>query len=87
MVMVLTWKSAALENPLVYASTRDWSSLYGAIRSEPETAAQSSSGSHLWVEHSRCLSSACIVVGAVAVTPAKTFVSPPSESSPSPRKH
>ena len=30
------------ENPVVYASTRDWSSLYGAIRSEPETAAQSS---------------------------------------------
>ena len=26
----------------MYASTRDWSSLYGAIRSEPETAAQSS---------------------------------------------
>ena len=60
---------------MVYASTRDWSSLYGAIRSEPETAAQSSSGSHLWVEHSRCPSSACIVVGAVAATPVKTFVS------------
>ena len=32
------------ENPVVCASTRarDWSSLYGAIRSEPETAAQSS---------------------------------------------
>ena len=30
------------ENPVVYASTRDWSSLYGAIRSEPETAALSS---------------------------------------------
>ena len=30
------------ENPVVYASTRDWSCLYGAIRSEPETAAQSS---------------------------------------------
>ena len=26
------------ENPVVYASTRDWSSRYGAIRSEPETA-------------------------------------------------
>ena len=24
------------ENPVVYASTRDYSSLYGAIRSEPE---------------------------------------------------
>ena len=30
------------ENPVVYTSTRDWSSLYGAIRSEPETAAQPS---------------------------------------------
>ena len=39
----------------------------------------------LW-EHSRCLSSACIVVGAVTVTPAENFVSPLSESSP-PRKH
>ena len=35
------------ENPVVYASTWDWSSLYGAIRSEPETAAQSSC-SHFW---------------------------------------
>ena len=35
------------ENPVVYASTRDWSSLYGAIRSEPETAAKSSC-SHFW---------------------------------------
>ena len=26
------------ENPVVHASTQDWSSLYGAIRSEPETA-------------------------------------------------
>ena len=40
----------------------------------------------LW-EHSRCLSSACIVVGAVTVTPAENFVSPLSESSPFPRKH
>ena len=69
----------------MYASTRDWSSLYGAMRSEPETAAQSSC-SHFW-EHSRRLSSACIVVGAVTVTPAENFVSPLSESSPSPRKH
>ena len=30
------------ESPVVHASTRDWSGLYGAIRSEPETAAQSS---------------------------------------------
>ena len=30
------------EIPGVYASTRDWSSLYGAIRSVPETVAQSS---------------------------------------------
>ena len=35
----------------------------------------------LW-EHSRCLSSACIVVGAVTVTPAENFVSPLSASSP-----
>ena len=62
------------ENPVVYASTRDWSSLYGAIRSEPETAAQSSR-SHFW-EHSRCLSSACIVLGAVTVTPAENFCFP-----------
>ena len=74
------------ENPVVYASTRDWSSLYGAIRSEPETAAQSSCSHCLW-EHSRCLSSACIVVGVVVVTPAENFVSPLPESSPSPRKH
>ena len=73
------------ENAVVYASTRDWSNLYGAIRSEPETGAQSSC-SPFW-EHSRCLSSACIVVGAVTVTPAKNFVSPLSESSPSPHKH
>ena len=77
------------ENPVVYASTRDWSSLYGAIRSEPETAAQSSlparTSECLW-EHSCCLSSACIVVGAVTGTPAENFVSPLSESSP-PRKH
>ena len=54
------------------------------------TAAQSSC-SHfecLW-EHSGCLSSACIIVGAVnfTVTPAENFVSPLSESSPSPCKH
>ena len=35
------------ENPVLYASTRDWSSLYGAIRSEPEATAQSSC-SHFW---------------------------------------
>ena len=62
------------ENPVVYASTRDWSSLYGAIHSEPETAAQSSR-SHFW-EHSRCLSSACIVLGAVTVTLAEIFCFP-----------
>ena len=37
-------------------------------------------------EHSCCLSSACIVVGAVTVTPAENFVSRLSESSPQ-RKH
>ena len=41
----------------------------------------------LW-EHSRCLSSASIVVGAVTVTPVENgFVSPLSESSLFPRKH
>ena len=35
----------------------------------------------LW-EHSCCLSSACIVVGALTVTPGENFVSPLSESSP-----
>ena len=77
------------ENPVVYASTRDYSCLYGAIRFEPETAAQglpARTSECLW-EHSCCLSSACIVVGAVTVTPAENFVSPLSESSPSPRKH
>ena len=43
------------------------------------------SAERLW-ENSCCLSSACIVVGAVTVTPAENFVSPLSESSP-PRKH
>ena len=81
------------ENPMVYASTRDWSRLYGAIRSETERAPALSvpalTSECLW-EHSRCLSSACIVVGAVTVTPAENgFVSPLSDSSPSPspRKH
>ena len=42
----------------------------------------------LW-KHSGRLSSTCILVGAVnfTVTPAENFVSPLSESSPSPRKH
>ena len=83
-------KIDALENPVVYASTRDWSSLYGTMRSESGTVAQSSC-SHfecLW-EHSGCLSSTCIVVGAVnfTVTPAESFASPLSEFSHSPRKH
>ena len=60
------------------------------MRSEPETARPLSlparTSACLW-EHSRCLSSACIVVGAATVTPAENFVSPLSESSPSPRKH
>ena len=80
------------ENPVVYASTRDWSSLYGAIRFEPEScetavllSLPARTSECLW-EHSCCLSSACIVVGAVTVTPAENFVSPPSGSSP-PRKH
>ena len=37
------------ENPAEYSSNRDWPSLYGAVRPEPETAAQSSC-SHFW-EH------------------------------------
>ena len=77
------------EYPVVYASTRDWSSLYGAIRSEPERARSVFLLSLLGVsgkwEHSRCLSSACIVVGEVTVTPAENgLVSPLSDSSPSP---
>ena len=32
------YKNRRLGKPVVYASTRDWSSRYGAIRSEPETA-------------------------------------------------
>ena len=59
----------------MYASTRDWSCLYGAIRSELETVAQAARTSECLWEHSRCLSSACIVVGAVTVTPAENFVS------------
>ena len=42
------YKIDVWENPVVYASTRDWSCLFGAIRSEPETATQSSC-SHFWV--------------------------------------
>ena len=70
-----------------FDSRLDWSRLYGAIRTEPETAAQSSC-SHFWTSLRTlcCLSSAWIVVGAVTVTPAENFVSPLSESSP-PRKH
>ena len=66
---------------MVYASTRDWSGLYGAIRSEPETAAQPSC-SHFWTSLGTlcCLSSACIAVGAVTVTPAENCVSPLSPS-------
>ena len=78
------------ENPVVYASTRDWSSLYGMMSSQSETAAQSSCSDFecLW-DLSGCLSSACIAVCAVnfTVTPAENFVSSFSESSPSPRKN
>ena len=61
--------------------------VYGAIRSEPETAAQSSFLllALLSVSGNTRAVSTCIVVGAVTVTPAE-FVSPLSESSP-PRKH
>ena len=57
---------------MVYASTRDWSSLYGTMRFESETAslprpARTSSAVNF------------------TVTPAENFVSPFSESSPSPR--
>ena len=71
------------ENPVVYALTRDWSSLYSTMRSESETAAQSSCSHFECIcEHSGCLSSACIVVGAVnfTVMPAENFVSPLSLS-------
>ena len=71
------------ENPVVYALTRDWSSLDGTMRSEFETAAQSSC-SHFGciLERSGCLSSACIAVCTVnfTVTPAENFVSPLSLS-------
>ena len=84
-------KIDAWENPVVYASTRDWSGMYGAIRSEPETAAQSSFLLlalllDLSVSGNTRAVSACIVVGAVTVTRAENFVSPLSESSP-PHKH
>ena len=72
------------ENPVVYASTREWSSLYlKVVKRLLSLPARTSE--RLW-ENSCCLSSACIVVGAVTVTPAENFVSPLSESSP-PRKH
>ena len=38
------YKKRRLGKSQVYGSTRDWSSLYGSMRSESETAAQSSSG-------------------------------------------
>ena len=72
------------ENPVVYALTQDWSSLYGAIRSEPETAAQSSC-SHFWTSLGTLMLSLFRMHrrGAVTVsTPAENFVSPLSESSP-----
>ena len=82
------------ENPIVYATTPDWSSLYGTMRVESETACflmfllalQVSLGA---LTDSGCFSSTCIVVGAVnfTVTPVENFVSPLSESSPSSRKH
>ena len=67
----------------MYALTRDWSSLYSTMRSESETAAQSSCSHFECIcEHSGCLSSACIVLGAVnfTVMPAENFVSPLSLS-------
>ena len=75
------------ENPTVSASTQNWSSLKGTMRSESETTAQFS-WSHfecLW-KHPGYLSSACNVVCAVnlTVTPAENFVSLLSESSSSP---
>ena len=81
-------KIDAWENPVVYTSTRDWPRLYGAIRSEPEKAAQSSFLllALLSVSGNTRAVSACIVVGAVTVTRVENFVSPLSESSP-PHKH
>ena len=48
--------------------------------SEPEALTLPARTSECLWEHSRCLSSACIEVGAVTVTPAKNFVSPLSPS-------
>ena len=76
MVMVLTWKSSIVCTVRYALSLKVKRSL-----SLPARTSEC-----LW-EHSRCLPSACIVVGAVTVTPAENFVSPLSESSPSLRKH
>ena len=63
----------------MYASIRDWSCLstvrYAlSLKRLLSLPARTSESECLW-EHSCCLSSACIVVGAVTVTPAENFVS------------
>ena len=62
-------KTNVWEYPVAYASTRDWSSLYGTMRSE------SAALNFECLLGLSCLSSACIVVGAVSftVTPAENF--------------
>ena len=77
---------------MVYASTREWSSLVCTVRYALSLkvvkrllSLPARTSERLW-ENSCCLSSACIVVGAVTVTPAENFGFPLSESSP-PRKH
>ena len=79
------YKNSRLGKPRVYASTRDCTVRY-ALSLKRSLSLPASTSECLW-EHSRCLSSPCIVVGAVTVMPAENFVSPLSESSPSPRKH
>ena len=77
------------ENPMVYAYIQKWSGLYSTMRSQPETAVQSSCWHFKCLSGHSCLSSACIVVGALkfTVTPAEKFVLPLSGSSISLRKH
>ena len=70
---------------MVYASIRDWSCLCTvqyALSLKRLLSLPARTSECLW-EHSCCLSFACIVVGAVTVTPAENFVS----LSPSPLLH
>ena len=81
------------ENPIVYATTPDWSSLYGTLRVESETACslmfllalRVSLGALrlflFYVHRCGCSEFYCDASGALK------FVSPLSESSPSSREH